>query len=139
MLHVLSLTSFSAPPIMKSYFVIVGLIRSFCGVSQFFCSPGFRVCSAWRGSAACWSGNIVRIEATTLAHRNRSSGRVPVRTYPGFELDRDQRASGLCPPGQLSRESSVSLFSRAVWHLDSDPLPCPLRFLHLVPRGNECG
>src|SRR5216683_553272 len=98
--------------------------------SPFYCSRS----SAWGGSPACWSRNIICFAPAAFPLWNRSCRRLPVRTYPRLELYRDQRARRLCPAGKLSGQSSAGLFSGAVRDMAAHRVPRALRLLHLVPR-----
>src|SRR5580700_8489806 len=64
----------------------IQIIRSFRGVSQFYCSP----CSAERcyrsGAPARGTGYVVSLAPPALAIRNHSCWRVSFRTYSDFQL-----------------------------------------------------
>src|ERR1700723_3669915 len=115
------------------------IIRSFRGVSQFYCSP----CSAGRssrsGAPARGTGYVVSFAPSAFALGYRSRGRVSFRAHSDFQLHRDQRSRRLRPAGKFSRESSPGIFSRTVRNLAADCVPRALRLLYLVPGRRKYG
>src|SRR5208282_1247276 len=89
--------------------------------------------------AARWPRNLVPAAPSPFPQRRRAHRSLPSRTLY-LERRSLQGPHRLRKASRVSEQPARRFFSRTVFHLDSDPLPRPLRRLHLVSRRHErCG